>query len=62
MVVNATRFCIGTDKGLDGLIVESVVSLAIVCQFLCMVVMNDLPMSEKGVIMRRLFVFVCGVS
>ena len=36
------------------------VSLAIVCQFLHMVVVIDLPMSEKGVIMR-MFVFVCRV-
>ena len=36
-------------------------SLAIVCQFLCIVPVNSLPMSEKGVIIRRIFVTVCGV-
>ena len=33
-----------TDKGLVGQIVESMVSQAIVCQFLYMMVVNDLPM------------------
>ena len=36
-------------------------SLAIVCQFLCIVAVNSLPMSEKGVKMWRVFVTVCGV-
>ena len=36
-------------------------SSAIVCQFLWMVAMNDLPMSEKGVKMGKMFVSVCGV-
>ena len=36
-------------------------SLAIVCQFLCIIAVNSLPMSEKGVIMWRIFVIVCGV-
>ena len=36
-------------------------SLAIVCQFLCIVAVNSLPMSEKAVIMWRIFVTVCGV-
>ena len=36
------------------------VSVAIFCQFLYMVVVIDLPMSQKGVIMGRMFVFVCG--
>ena len=40
---------------------ESVVSLAIVCQFLYTVAVNSLPMSEKGVIMGRMLVTVCGV-
>ena len=30
-------------------------------QFLYMVVVNDLSMSEKGLIMGRMFIFVCGV-
>ena len=46
---------------LDGQIVESVVSLAIMCQLLCIVAVNSLPMSEKGVLMGRMFVTVCGV-
>ena len=41
------------DKGLEGQIVESMVSQTIVCHSLYMVVVNDLPMSEN--------VFVCGV-
>ena len=41
------------DKGLEGQIVESMVSQTIVCHSLYMVVVNDLPMSE--------YVFVCGV-
>ena len=36
-------------------------SLAVVCQFLCIVAVNILPMSEKGVMMGRMFVTVCGV-
>ena len=43
-------------KGLDGQIVESVASLAVVCQFLWTVAVNDLYMSEKGVIMGRMWV------
>ena len=31
------------------------------CQFLFIVAINDLPMSEKGVMMKRMFVSVCGV-
>ena len=46
---------IQVDKGLDGQIVESMVSQAIVCQFLYMVVVNDFSMSEKGVTMGRMF-------
>ena len=34
MVVNVARFCVEVDKGLDGLIVESMVSLAIVVSIL----------------------------
>ena len=49
------------DKGLDGQIVESVVSLAIVCQFLYIVTVNSLPMSEEAVMMGRTFATVCGV-
>ena len=36
-------------------------SLAIVCQLLWMVALNNLPLSEKGVIMERIFVSACGV-
>ena len=36
-------------------------SLAIVCQFLCIVAVNSLPMSEKVVIMERMFATDCGV-
>ena len=43
MVVNPAGLGIG-NKCLDGQIVESVVSLAMVCQFLCIVVVNSLPM------------------
>ena len=43
------------DKSSDGHIVESMVSQAIVCQFLYMVVVNDFSMSEKGVTMGRMF-------
>ena len=49
-------------KGLDAQIVESMVSQAIVCQFLHMVVVNDLPMSEKGVTMGRRFLYVVSVE
>ena len=41
--------------------VENVVSLAKMCQFLCMVAVNCLPMSEKGVIMGRMLVSACGI-
>ena len=50
------------DKGLGGQIIESVVSQAIACQFLYMVVVNDLPMSEKGVAMGRMFFYVVFVE
>ena len=50
------------DKGLDGQIVESVVSEAIVSQFLYMVAVNDLPMSEKGVAMERMFLYVVSIE
>ena len=40
--------------------VGSVVSLATLCQFMCMMAVS-LPMSEKGVTMKRMFVSVCGV-
>ena len=40
--------------------VESVVSLATMCQFLCMMAVSCLPMSEKGVIMGRMLVAICG--
>lgn len=46
------------DKGLDGQIAKIVASSAIVYQFLCAVAINDLPLSEKGVIMGRMFLYV----
>ena len=49
------------DKGLDGQMVENVVSLATMCQFMCMMAVNCLPMSEKGVIIGKMLVSVCGV-
>ena len=49
------------DNDLDGQMVESVVSLATMCQFLCMMAVNCLPMSEKGFIMERMLVSVCSV-
>ena len=48
-------------KGLDGQIVESVMSLATVCQFLGIVAVNSLPMSEIEVTTGRMLVIVCGV-
>ena len=42
--------------------VESVVSLEALCQFLCMIAVSCLPMSEKGVTIGRMLVSVCGVS
>ena len=50
------------DKGLDGQIVETVVSQVIVCQFLHVVVVNDLLMSEKGVTMGQMFLYVVSVE
>ena len=41
--------------------VEGVVSSATMCQFLCMMAVSCLPMSEKGVIMGRILVSICGV-
>ena len=41
--------------------VEIVVSLASSDQFLCIIAVSSLPMSEKGVIMGRILVSVCGV-
>ena len=49
-------------KGLDSQIVENVASLAVVCQVLWTVAVNDLYMSEKGVILGRMFVSVCCVG
>ena len=42
--------------------VESVVSLAIVFQFSCIVAVNPLSMSEKEVNIGRMLVSVCGVG
>ena len=50
------------EKGLDSQIVESLVSQAVVCQFLYMVVVNDLPVSEKGVTMGRMFLYVVPIE
>ena len=36
-------------------------SLATISYFLCMMALSCLPMSEKGVIMGRMLVSVCGV-
>ena len=38
-----------------------VVSLPILCQFLCIVAVNRLPMFEKGVTMGRILVSFCGL-
>ena len=40
--------------------VGSVVSLATMCRFLCIMAVSCLPMSEKGVIMGRMLVAICG--
>ena len=40
---------------------ESVASLAIWCQFLCIVDVSSLPMSENVVIIGRIFFSVCNV-
>ena len=40
---------------------HSVVSLATLCQFLCMMAVSCLPIPEKGVAMGRMLVSVCGV-
>ena len=61
MVVNAAGFGVGC-KGLDGqIVVESVVSTAIVRQSLFAVAVDSLPISEKEVTMGRMLVSVCGV-
>ena len=46
---------------LNGQNVEIVVSLAKMCQFLCMRAVSCLPMSTRGVTMGGMLVFVCGV-
>lgn len=48
-------------KGLDGQIVESVVSLPISCQLLCTVAVKSWPISEKGVAMRKMLISVIGI-
>ena len=50
------------DEGLDGQIVETVVPQVIKCQFLYVVVVNDLLMSEKGVTMGQIFLYVVSVE
>ena len=47
---------------MDDPILESVVSLPVVCQFLCIVAVNSLPVSTKGVTMGKMLVSVCGVG
>ena len=42
--------------------VESVVSLAILCQFLCIIAVSNLLMSEKKVTMGKMLVSACGVN
>ena len=59
VVMNTVGFGVA-DKRLDGHIVESVVSLATISKFLCMMAVSCLPMSEKGVIMGRMLVSECG--
>ena len=44
------------DKGLDDQVLENVVSLEKLCQFLCMIAVSCLPMSEKGVTMGKMLV------
>ena len=46
------------DEGLDLQIAENVVSLAIVCQFLCIVAVNSLTVSDKGITMGRMLILV----
>ena len=41
--------------------VESGVSLATMCKFLCMMAVSCLPVSEKGVIIGRILISICGV-
>ena len=41
---------------------QSVGSQAVVCQFVYMVVVNDLPMSEKGVTIERMLLYVVSVE
>ena len=48
------------DKGLDGQIMESVVWLSTMYQFLCMATVSCFPMSEKVVVMTKMLVYVCG--
>ena len=53
---------VGFGISLDGQMELSVVSLATLCQFLCMIAVSCLPMSEKGALMERMLVSVCGVG
>ena len=46
---------------MNGQMLENVVSLATMCQFLFMMAVSCLPMSKRRVIMGRMLVFVCGV-
>ena len=42
--------------------VESVVSLAILCQFLCIIAVSNLLMSKKEITMGKMLVSACGVN
>ena len=53
---------VGFGISLDGQMELSVVSLATLCQFLCMIAVSCLPMSEKGALTERMLVSVCGVG
>ena len=46
------------DKDLDDQMLENVVSLAKLWQFLCMIAASCLPMSEKGVTLGKVLVSV----
>ena len=60
LVVRCHMFVQREQDGLDCQMVEGVVSSTTMCQFLCMMAVSCLPMSEKGVIMERMLVSVCG--
>ena len=45
------------ERGLDSQLVESVILLAIWCQFLCIIALSSFPISSNGVTMGRMFFF-----